>query len=153
VEISPNFYQFSKDNFLRASVKIIPMHITLYNMLKEGKSSKEIDHTIKTLFPNLLQGKAREKLKKEWKEKRQGALISYGSKSSTDKGNRLLRFVDINEELYLRITVGKSDFVFAKVYFPHTVELKLREGELYGFVNFEYPEPEVKITMDKRVKL
>ncbi len=94
-----------------------------YNMLKKGKSSKEIYHIIKTLFPSLptkyidsaiikagqypknetvvfggkalfeklcknhLQGKAREKLKKEWREKRQGTLISYGSKYPTDKGN------------------------------------------------------------------
>jgi predicted transposase len=46
------------------------------------------------LCKNHLSGKAREKLKKQWRELRQGTLISIGSKS--DKGNRLTRFENIN---------------------------------------------------------
>ena len=54
------------------------------------------------LCKNHLTGKAREELKKRWKEQRQGTLISIGSKA--DKGNRLIRFEDLNGQLCLRIT-------------------------------------------------
>jgi len=118
--------------------------------------------------------KARQKLKQEWKEKRQGTLISIGSKYKTEKGNRNLRFEQINGELHLRIAVGDREFIHAKVlrkpsnekdkwnaflalffeswksrnYFPYTVELKLKEGEIYGNVAFEYPEPEIWLTRE-----
>jgi predicted transposase len=46
------------------------------------------------LCKNHLSGKAREKLKKQWRELRQGTLVSIGSKS--DKGNRLTRFENLN---------------------------------------------------------
>ena len=103
------------------------------------------------LCKNHLTGKERERLKKQLKEQRQGTLISIGSKS--DRGNRLTRFEDLNEQLYLRITTGNREFIYAKVlrepsnsrdkwltfmamlleswqtknYFPYTVELKLRK--------------------------
>jgi len=127
------------------------------------------------LCKNHLTGKAREGLKKQWKEQRQGTLISIGSKS--DKGNRLARFEDLNGQLCLRITTGNREFIYAKVlrepsnskdkwltfmamlleswqtknYFPYTVELKLREGEVYGSVSFEIPTPEVKYTKENGV--
>jgi hypothetical protein len=55
----------------------------------------------------------RERLKKQWRELRQGTLISIGSKA--DKGNRLMRFEDINGQLHLRITTGHREFIYAKV--------------------------------------
>jgi len=129
----------------------------------------------KKLCKNHLTGKAKERLKKQWKEQRQGTLISIGSKS--DKGNRLTRFENINGQLCLRITTGNREFIYAKVlrepsnskdkwitfmamlleswqtksYFPYTVELKLRNGEVYGSVSFELPTPEVKYTKEKGV--
>jgi hypothetical protein len=36
-------------------------------------------------------------------------------------------------------------------YFPYTVELKLRDGEVYESVSFEIPTPEVKYTKEKGV--
>jgi IS605 OrfB family transposase len=127
------------------------------------------------LCKNHLTGKLREKLKNQWRELRQGTLISIGSKS--DKGNRLTRFEDLNGQLCLRITTGNREFIYAKVlrepsnskdkwitfiamlleswqthsYFPYTVELKLRDGEVYGSVSFELPIPEVKYTKEKGV--
>jgi IS605 OrfB family transposase len=127
------------------------------------------------LCKNHLTGKLRERLKKQWRELRQGTLISIGSKS--DKGNRLTRFEDLNGQLHLRITTGNRDFLYAKVlrepsnnkdkwitfmimlleswqtqsYFPYTVELKLRNGEVYGSVSFEIPTPEVKYTKENGV--
>jgi len=127
------------------------------------------------LCKNHLTGKLRERLKKQWREQRQGTLISIGSKS--DKGNRLTRFEDLNGQLHLRITTGNREFIYAKVlrepsnskdkwitfmamlleswqthsYFPYTVELKLRDGEVYGSVSFEFPTPEVKYTKENGV--
>jgi IS605 OrfB family transposase len=127
------------------------------------------------LCKNHLTGKAREKLKKQWKEQRQGTLISIGSKS--DRGNRLTRFEDLNGQLYLRITTGNREFIYAKVlrepsnskdkwltfmamlleswqtqnYFAYTVELKLRDGEVYGSLSFELPTPKVKYTKENGV--
>jgi predicted transposase len=65
------------------------------------------------LCKNHLTGKLRERLKKQWRELRQGTLISIGSKA--DKGNRLTRFEDLNGQLYLRITIGNREFIYAKV--------------------------------------
>jgi IS605 OrfB family transposase len=127
------------------------------------------------LCKNHLSGKLREKLKKQWRELRQGTLISVGSKA--DKGNRLMRFEDINGQLHLRIATGNREFIYAKVlrepsnskdkwltfmimlleswqtqsYFPYTVELKLRNGEVYGSVSFELPTPEVKYRKENGV--
>jgi len=127
------------------------------------------------LCKNHLTGKVRERLKKQWRELRQGTLISIGSKA--DKGNRLTRFEDLNEQLHLRITTGNREFIYAKVlreasnskdkwitftamlleswqtknYFPYTVELMLRDEEVYGSVSFELPTPEVKYTRENGV--
>jgi IS605 OrfB family transposase len=127
------------------------------------------------LCKNHLSGKAREKLKKQWREIRQGTLISIGSKAN--KGNRVMRFEDLNGQICLRITTGNREFIYAKVlrepsnskdkwltfmamlleswqtqsYFPYTVELKLRNGEVYGSVSFEIPTPEVRYTKENGV--
>ncbi|MFZ8831749.1 MAG: IS200/IS605 family accessory protein TnpB-related protein [Thermodesulfobacteriaceae bacterium] len=129
------------------------------------------------LCKNHLTGKAREKLKKQWRELRQGTLIAIGSKHKTVQGNQLLRFVELDGKLHLRITTGKREFIYAKVlrepsnskdkwitfmimlleswqtknYFAYTVELKLRDGEVYGSVSFEIPTPEVKYTKENGV--
>jgi hypothetical protein len=127
------------------------------------------------LCKNHLAGKARERLKKQWREQRQGTLVSVGSKA--DKGNRLTRFENINGQLHLRISTGNKKFIYAKVlrepsnskdkwltfmtmileswqtknYFPYTVELKLREVEVYGSVSFELPTPEVRYKIENGV--
>jgi IS605 OrfB family transposase len=146
---------------------------------KQYPTDKSVVFGGKRLFEKLcknhLTGKAREGLKKQWKELRQGTLISIGSKA--DKGNRLTRFEDLNGQLHLRITIGNREFIYAKVlrepsnskdkwltfmtmlleswqtknYFAYTVELKLRDGEVYGSVSFEIPTPEVKYTKENGV--
>jgi IS605 OrfB family transposase len=129
------------------------------------------------LCKNHLTGKAREKLKKQWKEQRRGTLIAIGSKHKTAQGNLLLRFMELDGKLHLRITTGNREFIYAKVlrepsnskdkwltfmamlleswqtknYFAYTVELKLRDGEVYGSVSFELPTPKVKYTKENGV--
>jgi IS605 OrfB family transposase len=146
---------------------------------KQYPTDKSVVFGSKRLFEKLcknhLTGKVREELKKQWKEQRQGTLISIGSKS--DKGNRLTRFEDLNGQLHLRINTGNREFIYAKVlrepsnskdkwitfmamlleswqtknYFAYTVELKLRNGEVYGSVSFEIPTPRVKHTKENGV--
>jgi IS605 OrfB family transposase len=146
---------------------------------KQYPTDKSVIFGGKRLFEKLcknhLSGEARERLKKRWRELRQGTLISIGSKS--DKGNRLTRFEDLNGQICLRITTGNREFIYAKVlrepsnskdkwiifmamlleswqtknYFAYTVELKLRNGEVYGSVSFEIPTPEVKYTKESGV--
>jgi IS605 OrfB family transposase len=127
------------------------------------------------LCKNHLTGKLRERLKKQWRELRQGTLVSIGSKS--DKGNRLTRFEDLNGQLHLRISTGNREFIYAKVlrepsnskdkwltfmamlleswqtqnYLAYTVELKLRDGEVYGSVSFELPTPKVRYIKENGV--
>jgi len=129
------------------------------------------------LCKNHLTDKAREKLKKQWRELRQGTLIGVGSKHKTAQGNLLLRFMELDGKLHLRISTGNREFVYAKVlrepsnskdkwltfiamlleswqtqnYFAYTVELKLRDGEVYGSVSFEIPTPEVRCTKENGV--
>jgi IS605 OrfB family transposase len=146
---------------------------------KQYPTDKPVVFGGKRLFEKLckkhLTGKARERLKNQWRELRQGTLIGIGSKS--DKGNRLTRFEDLNGQLHLRITTGNRELIYAKVlrepsnskdkwitfmamlmeswqtqsYFPYTVELKLRDGEVYGSVSFEIPTPEVEYTKENGV--
>jgi len=84
---------------------------------KQYPTDKPVVFGSKRLFEKLcknhLTGKVRERLKKQWRELRQGTLISIGSKS--DKGNRLIRFENINGQLCLRITTGNREFIYAKV--------------------------------------
>ncbi len=119
-----------------------------------------------------INGKARAKLYKEWKEKRQGTLYSVGQANS--KGNQNTRFVKVGNQWFLRISVGNREWLYAKVirsvkretdkwidfvwrltqaeqtgsWFPYTVEIKLRDGELYAFMSFEEVLPEITITKD-----
>ncbi|MFZ8787933.1 IS200/IS605 family accessory protein TnpB-related protein [Thermocrinis sp.] len=139
---------------------------------KQYPTDKPVVFGSKRLFEKLcknhLTGKARKKLKKQWRELRQGTLISIGSKS--DRGNRLTRFEDLNGQLCLRITTGNREFIYARVlrepsnskdkwitfmamlleswqtqsYFPYTVKL-------YGSVSFEIPTPKVKYTKENGV--
>jgi IS605 OrfB family transposase len=105
------------------------------------------------LCKNHLIGEVRERLKKQWRELRQGTLIGIGSKHKTAQGNLLLRFMELDGKLHLRITTGNREFIYAKVLREpsNSKELKLRDGEVYGSVSFELPTPEVKYTKEKGV--
>jgi predicted transposase len=130
-----------------------------------GQNPKKLIFGGRTLFEKLkknhLQGKRLKELKRKWKEKRQGTLISIGAKHITHKGNLNLRFIPAENgknNLYLRIALKNRKFILAKVkrdlsgksdkwalflakilsgeQFPYTVELKLKDGQIYGFVRF-----------------
>jgi IS605 OrfB family transposase len=172
----PQIYHRLRQLFPKLPTKYIDSAIY---RAKQYPTDKPVVFGGKRLFEKLcknhLTGKVREGLKKQWKEQRQGTLISIGSKS--DRGNRLTRFEDLNGQLHLRITTGNREFIYAKVlrepsnskdkwitfmimlleswqtqnYFAYTVELKLKDGEIYGSVSFEIPTPKVKYTRENGV--
>jgi IS605 OrfB family transposase len=123
-----------------------------------------------------LQGKRLKELKRKWREKRQGNLISIGAKHITHKGNLNLRFIPAEKgknNFLLRIALKNRKFILARVKrdlsgesdkwalflskilsgdkFSYTVELKLKDGQIYGFVKFSLDVPPQTITKAKGV--
>jgi transposase, putative, N-terminal domain len=127
------------------------------------------------LKKNHLTGKRRKQLKTKWKESRQGNLYSRGDK--TKQGNLNLRFEWINDKLYLRINTGDRQYIYAKVirsvkrekdkwiefmfmlenaykygeWFPYSVRLKVKNGNVYAFISVEEKFPPVTIKKDSGV--
>jgi len=145
-----------------------------------GQNPKKLIFGGRTLFETLkkkhLQGRRLKELKRKWKEKRQGTLISIGAKHKTHKGNLNLRFIPAENgknNLWLRIALRNRKFILAKVkkdlsgksdkwslflakilsgeQFPYTVELKLKDGQIYGSVRFSLDVPSQAITKAKEV--
>jgi IS605 OrfB family transposase len=145
-----------------------------------GQNPKKLIFGGRALFEKLkknhLQGKRLRELKIKWKEKRQGTLLSIGAKHITHKGNLNLRFIPAEKgknNLLLRIALKNRKFILAKVkrdlsgksdkwalflakilsgeQFPYTVELKLKDGQIYGFVRFSLGVPPQTITKAKGV--
>jgi IS605 OrfB family transposase len=145
-----------------------------------GQNPKKLIFGGRTLFEKLkknhLQGKRLKELKRKWREKRQGTLLSIGAKHKTHKGNLNLRFIPIEKgknSLWLRVALRNRNFILVRVkrdfsgksdkwalflakilsgeQFPYTVELKLKDGQIYGFVRFSLDVPPQTITKAKGV--
>jgi IS605 OrfB family transposase len=145
-----------------------------------GQNPKKLIFGGRALFEKLkknhLQGKRLRELKRKWREKRQGNLLSIGAKHITHKGNLNLRFIPDEKgknNLLLRIALKNRKFILARVkrdlsgksdkwalflakilsgeQFPYTVELKLKDGQIYGFVRFSLDVPPQTITKAKGV--
>jgi len=145
-----------------------------------GQNTKKLIFGGRALFEKLkknhLQGKRLKELKRRWREKRQGTLLSIGAKHKTHKGNLNLRFIPAesgNVQIWLKIALKNRKFILARVkrdlsgksdkwalflskilsgeQFPYTVELKLKDGQIYGFVRFSFDVPPQTITRAKGV--
>jgi IS605 OrfB family transposase len=141
-----------------------------------GEDPRKVVFGGKRLFAQLcihhLQGWRLEEVKKEWHERRKGRLVSIGHTSSG--GNPNMKFVLENDGIYLQITStrkrkpikvrvkrkvkSKKDkwITFISMLlegkkFPYTIELKKINGKIYGYVSFQIPIPQVKITKDNGV--
>jgi IS605 OrfB family transposase len=127
------------------------------------------------LKKNHLTGKRRKQLKKKWRESRQGNLYSRGDKSK--QGNLNLRFERIDNQLYLRINTGDRQYIYAKVvrdvkrekdkwidlifilenaykyeeWFPYSVRLKVKNGNVYAFISIEEKLPPITIKKDNGI--
>jgi hypothetical protein len=104
---------------------------------KQYPTNKSVVFGGKRLFEKLcknhLTGTRQEKeLKKQWRELRQGTLISIGSKHKTAQGNLLLRFMELNGNLHLRITTGNREFIYAKGV-KRTKQQQRQVAHLYGY--------------------
>lgn len=171
-EVFPLNSRYCDDAILKANE-------VLKSYKERRENPKKVIFGTRKLFEKLkkkhLTGKKREKLREEWREKRQGTLYSRGDR--TKKGNLNLRFIFANGKLYLRINTGKGEYVYAKVhrkvqkgrgerdkwinfienltigentkdYVPYTVELKKRKGKIYAFVSLEDRIPEISINIE-----
>jgi IS605 OrfB family transposase len=146
---------------------------------KRGQNPKKLIFGSRKVFEQLkknhLTGKKRRQLKKKWKESRQGNLYSRGDKSK--QGNLNLRFEWISNELYLRINTGDRQYVYAKVirdvkrekdkwiefmfmlenayrykaWFPYSVNLKIKNGNVYAFISIEEKHPPITIKKDNGI--
>jgi IS605 OrfB family transposase len=115
-----------------------------------GQDPRKVVFGGRKLFEQLkrrhLSGKARERLRREWKEKRQGLLYSRGD--ATKKGNANLRLEPQGDALWLRVNLGNGAHVRARVRtshpqlkallqrayasLPYNVTLRLEDGKVYA---------------------
>jgi IS605 OrfB family transposase len=152
---------------------------TITSCEKRGQNPKKLIFGSRKVFEQLkknhLTGKRRKQLKAKWKESRQGNLYSRGDKSR--QGNLNLRFEWIDNELYLRINIGDRQYIYAKVirdvrrekdkwidfmfmlenaykykeWFPYSVRLKVKNGNVYAFISIEEKLPSIKIKKDNGI--
>ncbi len=113
-----------------------------------------------------INGKPYRKLKIEWQEKRKGNLYSRGDRSK--KGNLNTRIVVNKSGTFLRINVGDRKYVFARLSagykkgkdrrqilqeiaalgVPYSVELKLKNKNVYAYFSAEELFPAIEITRE-----
>ncbi|GBD40067.1 hypothetical protein HRbin37_02355 [bacterium HR37] len=148
---------------------------TLINTyIKRNKNPKKVIFGSRNLFRKLtknhLQGKDREKLLSLWQEKRKYFLYSRGDKAKS--GNLNTRIILGQDGTYLRINIGDRAWIKTKVirdverkndkwisfisdlltaektgnYFPYSVEIKIKDNQIYAFISYEEPVREVEIT-------
>jgi transposase, IS605 OrfB family, central region len=152
---------------------------TISSCKERGQNPKKVIFGSRKLFEQLkknhLTGKRRKQLKIKWKESRQGNLYSRGDKSK--QGNLNLRFEWINDKLYLRINTGNKQYIYAKVirsverkndkwiefmfmlenaykygaWFPYSVRLKVKNGNVYAFISIEEKLPPITIKKDNGI--
>ncbi|MGI1690909.1 IS200/IS605 family accessory protein TnpB-related protein [Thermoanaerobacter uzonensis] len=123
----------------------------------------------KKLQKRHINGKEYQKLKTKWQEKRKGNLYSRGDKSK--KGNLNTRIEVKENGTFLRINVGERKYVYARIEagykknkkreellqeiaqsnIPYSIELKLKNGNIYAYFAIEEEYPEIKITKEKGV--
>jgi transposase, IS605 OrfB family, central region len=152
---------------------------TIASCKERGQNPKKVIFGSRKVFEQLkknhLTGKRIRKLKEKWKESRQGNLYSRGDKSK--QGNLNLRFEWINDKLYLRINTGDKQYIYTEVirgvkrkndkwiefmfilenaykygaWFPYSVRLKVKNGNIYAFISIEEKLPPITIKRDNGI--
>jgi IS605 OrfB family transposase len=123
---------------------------TLDSAKELGQDPRKVVFGGREVFEQLkrkhLSGKALLALKREWKERRQGLLYSWGD--ATKKGNANLRLEPQGDALWLRVNLGNGAYVRALVQtshpqlktllervhasLPYNVTLQLEDGKVYA---------------------
>ncbi len=157
---------------------IMKAKTVLKSAIESGKNPAKIIFGSRKLFNKLkkshLNGKRREKLKKEWKERR---LLLYSRGDKTKAGNLNLRFVRDGDNWFLRINTGNRQWIKAKVirsvkrendkwinfiwrltqveltgnYFPYSVEIKIKDGKFYANICYEEHIPALTHTKENGI--
>jgi len=138
----------------------------LKSCTQRGQNPKKLVFGSRELFEKLkkkhLAGENRGQLRQRWEERRYYYLYSRGDKSKN--GNLNIRFVNLNNQWYLRINLGTREYVWVKVvrnakkrrkdkwidftwrlleaerlnkWFAYNVRLKVRNGKFYAQVSWE----------------
>jgi IS605 OrfB family transposase len=148
----------------------------LRSIKSRGENPRKVVFGSKELFAKLcihhLQGWRLEEVKRKWNEKRKGRLVSIGH--TENGGNPNIKLVLEDDRTYLLITStrkrkpikakvkrkvnGKRDkwitfisMILEGKKFPYTIELRKENGEIYGYVTFQIPIPQVKIAKENGV--
>ncbi|MFN3599495.1 MAG: IS200/IS605 family accessory protein TnpB-related protein, partial [Aquificaceae bacterium] len=139
---------------------------TLLSAVKEkGKKPKKVIFGGRSLFEKLkkrhINGEPYRKLRISWTEKRKGNLYSIGQANC--KGNQNTR-IEIKENgVYLRINVGTRQYIYALIKAgnrinklkeialsgnAYSVELKVKDGEIYAYFTADEEYPPIEITKE-----
>ncbi len=136
---------------------------------ERGEDPRKVVFGGRGLFEKLkrkhLSGKPLKRLKREWRERRQGLLYSRGDR--TKGGNLNLRLEAEDGALWLRVNLGNGRYAWAlvktghpslnallqRVYasLPYNVELSLREGKVYAVFTWEEEPVPVVATKENGV--
>jgi IS605 OrfB family transposase len=173
-EIEKSIQEKHKLNARYVKDAVLTAKQVLKSCIQRGQNPKKLVFGSRELFEKLkkkhLTGKRREKLRQRWEERRYYYLYSRGEKFH--KGNLNLRFVNLNNQWYLRINLGNGEYVWAKVvrnakrnndkwidfawrlleaerldeWFAYNVRLKVRNSKFYAQVSWEEKTVEPVIT-------
>ncbi len=128
-----------------------------------GFNPKKVVFGGRDLFEKLsskhLSERERAKLKREWRERRQGNLYSRGDKSKS--GNLNLRIIKEGEKHYLRVNVGNRKWILLELITSHkkwglfesyliqgisySVRIQKRNSRYYCYITFEEELPSIEI--------
>ena len=131
-----------------------------------GFNPKKVVFGGRALFEKLskkhLSEKQRNRLKREWRERRQGNLYSRGDKSKN--GNLNLRVIMQEGKPYLRVNVGNRKWILLELItshkkwglfetyliqgVPYSVRIQKRNGRYYCYITFEEELPEIQIDFE-----
>ncbi|TFU26301.1 IS200/IS605 family accessory protein TnpB-related protein [Thermus tengchongensis] len=134
---------------------VLKAKATLDSAKELGENPRKVVFGGRGLFDQLkrrhLSGKPLKRLKREWREKRQGLLYSRGDK--TKGGNLNLKLFVRDGVLQLRINLGDGSYAHALVKtshpnlsalverihasLPYNVELSLKDGKIYAAFTWE----------------
>ncbi len=148
---------------------VLKAQAVLDSARERGEDPRKVVFGGRGLFEKLkrkhLSGKPLKRLKREWREKRQGLLYSRGDR--TKGGNPNLRLLVRDGALWLRIGLGDGSYAWAvlktshpnlntlveQVYasLPYNVELSLREGKVYAHITWSEEPAPLTITKENGV--
>ncbi len=148
---------------------VLKAQAVLDSARERGVDPRKVVFGGRKLFEQLkrkhLSGRPLKKLKREWREVRQGHLYSRGDR--TKGGNPNLRLVIQDGALKLRIGLGDGSYAWAilktshpnlnallqRVYapLPYNVELSLREGKVYAHITWSEELPPLAVTKENGV--